>query len=407
MTEHSCRICGGVVREVIDLGRQPVSNAFVRPEDTDKVPFFRLAVGLCTSCTMVQQLHEIPPNQMFRADYPYRASGSSLMRKHFQDVARHIIEMSPGGRDGFVVEIGSNDGVMLTTLSEAGMRHLGVDPAAGADDVARSHGVRVRTDFFDASAAAEIREEEGPAHLIYSANTISHISYLDSIFHGIDLLLAPDGLFVFEDRSLADILKYDYFDQIYDEHFYLFSVRSVQAMAARFGFELIDVQHLPIHGGSIRYTVARVGTREPTAAVAEFLAREKAEGVAEEATFARFSADIDRIKADLVSLLRDLRSDRRRVVGYGATSRSATVMNYCHIGTDLLPLVCDSTPEKQGCLTPGSNIPVCPPEVFSHPYPDYALLFAWNHAEEIMAKERLFHEQGGRWILYAPQVHTV
>jgi len=261
--------------------------------------------------------------------------------------------------------------------------------------------------MIDTTAAAEIREEEGPAHLIYSANTISHISYLDSIFHGIDLLLAPDGLFVFEDRSLADILKYDYFDQIYDEHFYLFSVRSVQAMAARFGFELIDVQHLPIHGGSIRYTVARVGTREPTAAVAEFLAREKAEGVAEEATFARFSADIDRIKAELVSLLRDLRSDRRRVVGYGATSRSATVMNYCHIGTDLLPLVCDSTPEKQGCLTPGSKIPVCPPEVFSHPYPDYALLFAWNHAEEIMAKERLFHEQGGRWILYAPQVHTV
>ena len=356
---------------------------------------------------MVQQLHEIPPNQMFRADYPYRASGSSLIRKHFQDVARHIVQTCPGGRDGFVVEIGSNDGVMLTTLSQAGMRHLGVDPAAGADDVARSHGGRVRTDFFDASAAAEIRAEEGPAHVIYSANTISHISYLDSIFHGIDLLLAPDGLFVFEDRSLADILKYDYFDQIYDEHFYLFSVRSVQAMAARFGFELIDVQHLPIHGGSIRYTVARVGTREPTAAVAEFLAREKAEGVAEEATFARFSADIDRIKAELVSLLRDLRSDRRRVVGYGATSRSATVMNYCHIGTDLLPLVCDSTPEKQGCLTPGSKIPVCPPEVFSHPYPDYALLFAWNHAEEIMAKERLFHEQGGRWILYAPQVHTV
>ena len=135
------------------------------------------------------------------------------------------------------------------------MRHLGVDPAAGADDVARSHGVRVRTDFFDASAAAEIRAEEGPAHLIYSANTISHISYLDSIFRGIDLLLAPDGLFVFEDRSLADILKYDYFDQIYDEHFYLFSVRSVQAMAARFGFELVDVQHLaytrrfhPLHG---------------------------------------------------------------------------------------------------------------------------------------------------------------
>ncbi len=371
------------------------------------MPFFRLAVGLCTSCTMVQQLDGVPPSVMFRADYPYRASGSLLIRRHCEGVARHIVETRPGGRDGFVVEIGSNDGVMLKTLSEAGMRHLGVDPAVGAADVARSHGVRVRTDFFNASTAGEIRAEHGPAHLVYSANTISHISYLDSIFRGVDVLLAPDGLFVFEDRWLGDILRYHYFDQVYDEHVYLFSVRSVQAMAARFGFELVDAQHLPLHGGSIRYTVARAGTRRPTAAVAEFLAQEKADGVAEEATFLRFSAEVDRIRAELVALLRDLRSDGRRVVGYGATSRSATVLNYCPIGPDLLPLVCDSTPEKQGCLTPGSKIPVCPPEVFSHPYPDYALLFAWNHAEEIMAKERLFHEQGGQWILYVPRVHIV
>ena len=370
------------------------------------MPFFRLAVGLCTSCTMVQQLDEIPPTQMFRADYPYRASGSSLIRKHFEDVARHIVQTCPGGRDGFVVEIGSNDGVMLKTLSEAGMRHLGVDPAAGAADVARSHGVNIRTDFFDASTAGEIRAEHGPAHLIYSANTISHISYLDSIFRGVDLLLAPDGLFVFEDRYLDDILKNDYFDQIYDEHFYLFSVRSVQATAARFGFELIDTQHLPMHGGSIRYTVARAGTREPTAAVAEFLAREKADGIAEEATFARFSADVDRIRADLVALLRDVHSHGRRVVGYGATSRSATVMNYCHIGPDLF-LWCVIRPRRSRAVShPARTFRCARPSLF-HPYPDYALLFAWNHAEEIMAKERLFHEKGGRWILYAPQVHIV
>jgi methylation protein EvaC len=243
--------------------------------------------------------------------------------------------------------------------------------------------------------------------LIFSANTISHIAYLDSIFRGAGLLLAPDGLFVFEDRYLGDILKCVYFDQIYDEHFYLFSVRSVQALAARFGLELVDVQHLPLHGGSIRYTVAHAGTREPSPAVAEFLAQEETDGVAEESTFAQFSTDIDRIRAELIGLLRALRSDGRRVVGYGATSRSATVMNYCHIDTDLLPMVCDSTPEKQGRVTPGTKIPVCAPEVFSHPYPDYALLFAWNHAAEIMAKERVFHENGGRWILYAPKVHIV
>jgi len=371
------------------------------------VPFFRLAVGVCTSCTMVQQLETVPPNDMYRADYPYRASGSLMIRRHFEDVARQIIQTCPGGRDGFVVEIGSNDGVMLKTLSAAGMRHLGVDPAASAGEVARSHGVNVRTDFFNASTAAEIHAEHGPANLIFSANTFSHISYLDSIFYGVDSLLAPGGLFVFEDRSLADILRHNYFDQIYDEHIYLFSVSSVKTMAAHFGFELVDAEHLPLHGGSIRYTVARKGTREPTAAVAEFLAREKADGLAEEAAFVRFSGEIDRIKADLVSLLRGLRSEGRRVVGYGATSRSATVLNYCGIGADLLPLVCDSTPEKQRRVTPGSKIPVCSPAVFSQPFPDYALLFAWNHAEEIMAKEHLFHEQGGRWILYVPQVHIV
>ena len=181
----------------------------------------------------------------------------------------------------------------------------------------------------------------------------------------------------------------------------------MQATAAHFGFDLVDAEHLPLHGGTIRFTVAHAGSREPTAAVSDFLAQEKAEGVAEEATFVRFSSEVERIGSDLVALLRDLRSEGKRVVGYGATSRSATVLNYCNIGTDLLPLVCDSTPEKQGCVTPGSNIPVCPSEVFSNPYPDYALLFAWNHAEEIMAKEREFHEQGGRWILYAPRVHLV
>lgn len=392
---------------MVDLGRQPVSNAFVKAEDADQVPSFRLAVGLCKSCTMVQQLEEVPPSQMYRADYPYRASGSKMIRRHFEEVARHIIQTCPGDDDKFVVEIGSNDGVMLKTLSEAGMRHLGVDPAASAADVARSRGINIRTDFFNASTAEEVYAENGHANLIFSANTFSHISYLDSIFHGVDSLLAPDGLFVFEDRSLADILRNNYFDQIYDEHIYLFSVTSVQAMAARFGFELVDAEHLPLHGGSIRYTVARAGTRAPSTAVGNFLAQEKAEGLTEEATYVRFSADIDRIKKDLVSLLERIRAEGRRVVGYGATSRSATVLNYCGIGPELLPLVCDSTPEKQGRVTPGSNIPVCAPEVFSDPYPDYALLFAWNHADEIKAKEHVFQERGGRWIVYVPDVHLV
>jgi methylation protein EvaC len=356
---------------------------------------------------MVQQFEEVPRERMFHPDYPYRSSGSVLLRQHFERTARRLLETELTGRDPFAVEIGCNDGIMLDTIRAAGVRHLGVDPSTGAATVARDKGIRVRIDFFEESSAAAIRAADGPADLIYSANTISHLPYLDSIFRGAAVLLAPHGAVVFEDRYLGDIIEQTYFDQIYDEHFYLFAVRPVQRMVARYGFELVDVQHLPVHGGSIRYTVTRPGTRQPGPAVSAMLAAEHSRGLGEPAAFAPFAANIERIRVDLVTLLRDLRVAGRRVIGYGATSKSATVTNYCGIGPGLVPFVCDSTPGKQGRLSPGSHIPVRPPEAFADPYPDYALLFAWNHAEEIMGKERRFSAGGGRWILYVPRVHIV
>lgn len=406
-TTPTCRICGGVVRECLDFGRQPVSNAFVKPENAKSESFYRLAMGFCTSCTMVQQLEEVARDEMFRVDYPFRSSSSSLMRKHFEKAAMHLLETELTGPDPFVVEIGSNDGIMLKTISDAGVRHLGVDPSRRAAELAGAKGIRTRIEFFEESSATAIRAGDGPADVIYSANTVSHISYLDSIFRGVDVLLAPNGVFVFEDRYLGDILEMTSFDQIYDEHFYLFAVRSVQAMATRYGFELVDVEPLTVHGGTIRYSVARPGARRPTAAVHEMLALEEEKGLAEQATFARFGAGVQGIRTDLLALLTKLRAEGRSVVGYAATARSATVTNYCGIGPELIPFVCDTTPEKHGCVTPGSHIPVMPAEAFSEPYPDYALLFAWNHGDEIMAKERKFREQGGRWILYVPDVHIV
>ncbi len=403
----SCRICGGVVQECLDFGKQPVSQAFRKPGEMLEESFFRLVVGFCTSCTMLQQLEEVQRDRMFHADYPYRSSGSSVMREHFELVARKFLETELTGADPFAVEIGSNDGIMLRTISDAGVRHLGVDPSSGAAEVAAAKGVRVRVEFFEESTAKAIAAEDGQADVIFSANTFSHIAYVDSIFRGVDALLAPGGVFVFEDRYLGDIIEHNYFDQIYDEHFYLFSIHSVRAMAAQYGFELVDAELLAVHGGAVRYTVARAGARVPTAAVAELLDRERRLGLGEAATYARFAENIRRIRTDLVALLRELRAKGSRIVGYGATAKSATVANYCGIGPDLVPAVIDSTSEKQGLLTPGSHIPVVSPEQFSEPYPDYALLFAWNHAAEIMAKESQFRDSGGRWILYVPDVHIV
>ncbi|MDP9870271.1 methylation protein EvaC [Streptosporangium brasiliense] len=356
---------------------------------------------------MVQLVEEVPQDLRYHAGYRYHASGSAGHRKHFERNARRFLETELTGSDPFIVEIGCNDGVMLSTVAQAGVRHLGVEPSANVAELARAKGVRVLSEFFDERTAAAVRSEHGEADVIFGANTICHIAHIDSVFRGIDALLAPNGVFVFEEPYLGTIIERTAFDQIYDEHVFYFSVTSVQAMARHFGFELVNAEHIPLHGGEIRYTLARAGARTPAPAVDALLAEERARRLSETETFEHFGQTVKRVRDDLVALLHRIQSDGQRVIGYGAPGKSSTVTNYCGIGPDLVPFVCDSTPSKQGHLVPGSHLPVKPPEAFSAPYPDYALLFAWNHAEEIMAKEQGFREAGGRWILYVPEVHIV
>jgi len=402
-----CRICGGGVEEFLDLGRQPLSDAFLRPADVDTEFFYRLAVGLCAECTMVQLMEEVPRERMFHQDYPYHSSGSSVMREHFTKTALGFVETELTAADPFFVEIGCNDGVLLRTIAESGIRHLGFEPSGGVAEVARSRGARVITEFFEESTATAVREENGPADVIFSANTICHIPYMDSLLRGVATLLGPNGVFVFEDPYLGDIVEKTSFDQIYDEHFYLFSVRSVRAMAARFGLELVNVERFPVHGGEIRYTIARAGARTPSPAVAELLAKEDAQGLAELDVLRTFASSVGRVRDDLVHLLGSLKEQGKTVAAYGATAKSATVTNFAGIGPDLVAYISDSTPAKQNRLSPGAHIPVKPHDVFAGSYPDYALLFAWNHAEEIMAKEQAFREAGGQWILYVPEVQVL
>lgn len=354
---------------------------------------------------MAQLVEEVPRERMFHEDYPYRSSGSQGMREHFSATAHRLMAEECQGEDPFVVEVGCNDGVLLRTVHEAGVRCLGIDPSFGVAGEARAEGVRILGEFFEEESAVRIRESEGAAQLVYSANTICHIPYIDSVLRGVDALLAPGGVFVFEDPYLGDILDRVSFDQIYDEHFYFFTATSVQAMARRFGFALVRVERLPVHGGEVRYFLAREGERTPDESVAALLEEERGKRVGELDRLREFAERVRTVRADLRELLTRLRDEGKRVVAYGATAKSATVANYCGIGPDLVEFVCDTTPEKQGQLTPGSHIPVRPHAAFASPaYPDYALLFAWNHAEEIMAKESAFRDSGGQWITYVPHV---
>nr|CBH32106.1 putative C-methyltransferase [Streptomyces albaduncus] len=404
----NCRICGGALREFLDLGEQPMGNAFVTPgrQDDEAGAFrFRLTVAVCEVCTMVQLTDYVRHDRMFHAAYPYRSSQSSVMSAHFENLARRFLQDELNGTDPFIVELGSNDGIMLRTVAKAGVRHLGVEPCGDVAEVGRANGVRVVSEFFDEDLAARIRAADGTADVVFAANTFSHIDFLDSILRGVKNLLAPGGVFVFEDPYFGDIVQRASFDQIYDEHIFFFTARSVQDMAARHGLELVDVELLPVHGGELRCTLAHTGARPVSPAVPRLLRQEEEQGLTETATLTRFADGVRELGETLVTRLRELRDQGKRVVGYGATAKSTTLLNYCGIGPDLVSFVCDSTAEKQGRLTPGTHIPVRSSEAFADPYPDYALLLAWNHKDEILDKESAFREAGGRWIHYVPDVH--
>lgn len=398
-----CRICAGTVTAFLDLGVQPLSDHFPRPGTGAEEFTYRLVVGSCADCSMVQLLHEVDRDRMFHQDYPYRSSLSTVMSEHFADTAR-LLRSSTAAPDPFVVEIGSNDGVMLRTLAEAGVRHLGVEPSAGVAQLSRAQGVAVLERFFERATAEEIRAEHGPADVVYAANTLCHIPYVNSVLGGVDALLSPDGVFVFEDPYLGDIVAKTSFDQIYDEHFFLFSVTSVAEMARRSGLELVDATRLPVHGGEMRYTLARRGSRPVSAAVDELIAQERQQELHTRPVLRAFAADVAAIRDELLDTLGRLRAEGRTVIGYGATAKSATVLNYCRIGPELIARIHDSTPEKQGRLTPLSHIPIVAADEFGAGAGDYAVLFAWNHAEEIQARESAFAEAGGRWITYVPEV---
>ncbi|NJP64824.1 class I SAM-dependent methyltransferase [Streptomyces sp. ventii] len=397
-------MCKDVVHEFFDFGRHPLSQAFLSAEDA-AVPGreyrYRLAIGVCESCRMVQLLEEIPRERKFHRGYPYHSSGSTVMHRHFTEIGRRFLGTELSGDDPLLVEIGSNDGVTLRTVAEAGVRQLGFEPT-GTGGAGRMHRA-----FFDAGSAREVRAAEGPADVIYSANTVCDIADIAEVFAGADALLTADGVLVFEDPYWGEIIERTSFDQIYDEHFYFFTASSVATTAARFGFELVDVERLPVHGGQLRYWLARSGRRAPAPAVAEVLAEEEARGLTSAETLKSFAATLLGIGDDLVALLRKLSAEGHSIVGYGATAKSSTVLNYCGIGPDLLPFICDTTPAKHGTVTPGSHIPVREAAAFRSPYPDYALLLAWNHAEEIQANEEEFRAAGGKWILYVPEVRIV
>ena len=408
MENTNCRVSNTPLIKILDFGIQPLGNGFLDAKDLKEEYFFNMKIGYSEVSMMLQLIEQPAPEKMFHDHYAFYSSTSNHMQQHFKLFAEQVIQSGYlTNEDPFVVELGCNDGIMLNNFAEQGIRHLGIEPSLNVAYEANKKGVRTRSEFFTEELAEIIVDEEGQADAFLAANVMCHIPDIVGVVKGIKKLLKPTGVVIFEDPYLGDVLVKTSYDQIYDEHVFLFSALSIQYLFELQGMELIDALPQLTHGGSMRYVLANQGAHPVKDSVKQILAKEKAQGLDRLATFDMFRAKVEQSRSKLVALLKDLKAQGKRVAGYAATSKSTTVLNYCGIGPELIEYICDTTPIKQDKFSPGMHIPVVPYETFKNNPPDYALLLAWNHAEEIMAKEKDYVAAGGKWIVHVPEVKVL
>jgi len=416
MLRKKCRICNrDELAQFISFGEMPVANAFLKKQEIEN-PFFRefkyeMTVGFCENCKMVQLINIVPydkyivPDEKGKTAYAFYSSTSSAMEKHFAEVAKEIEEKFLNSNSQ-VLEIGSNDGIFLKAFAKN--KVLGIEPSMNVAEVAQKQGIETITEFFSENLARKIANQNGKFKAIFSANVILNIIDLHDLLNGVNLLLEDDGVFIFEDPYILDILEKTSYDQIYDEHIWYFSLTSLKNLLEMHGLEIFDAERTDVHGGSMKVYVCKNGKRKKTDRLFLHLNEEKIKGADNFQSYLDFAKRTEQSKEELISLLRKLKMQGKKIAGYAAASKGTIVLNYCKIGKEILDYISDSTPYKQGLYSPGKHIPIVSPNYFhDDKNVDYVLLGAWNHAKEIIGKEQDFIKRGGKFIVHYPKARIL
>lgn len=405
----TCRICGsGRLCRFLDLGLSPLANRFLRDSQLDDPePRFPLDVFFCRECSLVQVTEVVDPEILFR-DYIYVSGTSDTMRAHFAAFAESLAARFAFAPGALVVEVASNDGTFLSNFTGRGWRLLGVEPAVNIAGIARARGIDTVNEFFGESLGTKLRAARGAAACILATNVFAHVDDIIGFVKGVRHLLEPDGIFVFENSYVRDMLDHLEFDSVYHEHLSYFSVTALSRLFERHGMEIFDVEHLPVHGGSLRVFVKRVGDGHPlTAAPERFRQEEQARGLLKVETYEAFGRRVYALRDKLLQLLGRLRREGKRVVAYGSSAKGNTLLNFMGIGPDLVEYIVDKNPLKQGTFSPGMHLPVYPVSRLVEDKPDMALILAWNFTEEILAQQQEYLAAGGRFIVPTPEPHVV
>lgn len=403
--QMACRGCGKhEVEQFLDLGDQPHCNRLIPPALADQQePFYPLRVGFCMNCTLVQIDHTIPKESMF-TDYPYVSGTTKTLVAHFKATAERLAETYGIGKGDLVVDIGSNDGTWLAQYQPLGIDVLGVDPAANVVELALKRGVPTWVRFFNEETADEILAKKGKVKLVTAAGVFFHLEELHSVVRGIDKLIGDDGVFVVQAIYLGGMLDNLAFDQVYHEHLVYYTLKSIENLFAMHGLEVIDVDVVPIHGGSLEVHVVRKGKREPKPSVAAFRAREAEKRYGEFETYVEFAERVWKLRDELLALLADYKAKGKSVYAFGAPAKGATLINSFGIKPDLVQKAAERNQMKVGSMMPGSRIPIIDE---ASERPDAYLMLAWNFLSEFMVKDRDYLLSGGEFIVPVPRVHVV
>jgi SAM-dependent methyltransferase len=410
MTASGCRFCRTELkRTFVDLGRAPLSNAFLVAEQLRRMePHYPLHVYVCEACLLVQ-LEAFETAENIFGDYLYFSSYSELWLRHAEAYATRMTAEIRLGAGSLVVEVASNDGYLLQYFQQRGVGVLGVDPAANVAKIAEAKGVPTEVAFFGMATARRLVAAGKSADLICANNVLAHVPDLNDFVAGLKVLLKPVGTITVEFPHLLRLIQERQFDTIYHEHFSYFSLRVVDRVFAHHGLTVFDVDRLSTHGGSLRIHACHAEdvTRPRTERFHAVMADEMASGLADLATYDRFGATVIDVKCQVLEFLITARREGKLVAGYGAPAKGNTLLNYCGVGPELMPFTVDRSPHKQGRYLPGVQIPIFAPERILESRPDYVFILPWNIKDEIIEQMHAVRDWGGRFVVSIPDLQVV
>ena len=400
MKTSNCKITGKKTKNIIDFGRMPIANGFLKKKDFASEYFFNLGVSFSESLSLLQLNEHPKPIQMFNKNYPFYTSSSNYMKYHFKKFANWAKKKFIKKNLSKIVEVGSNDGTFLKNFSKKNFDVLGFEPSKNVSDLANKIGIKSVNSFFNKNNLKNAADFVGKTDIIFGANVVCHIPNLIEFIETADVLLNESGKIIFEEPYLGSMYKKTSYDQIYDEHIFIFSITSIKKIFELYDFQIIDAIKQTTHGGSMRYILERKNSKNLNKKIKSLLEKEKKDKIDCLEGAVNFKKDCELSKERLKEKLFKIKKKGHSICGYGATSKSTTILNYCDIGSDIIDCIYDTTKDKIGKFSPGKHIPIIDHKFFNKKFYRYAFLFAWNHKNEIEKKEKAFLNSGGKWIMH-------